>query len=114
MSTSARLRCAYGTAATGSRWCCCTAIRGRIQRGTGPLTGLFGREQRCRRPCVSWQGEGRVFELRLSDAEPCGLDACLATVAYAELSKDGRDVVIDRLLGDDEALGDLRVAESRW
>ena len=55
-----------------------------------------------------------MFELRLSDAEPRGLDACLAPVAYAELSKDGRDVVIDRLLRDDQAPGDLRVAESRW
>jgi len=70
-----------------------------------PLSSSVGREQRRRWPCVSSQGEGRTFELRLSDPEPRGLDACLASAAYAELAEDGRDVVIDGLLSDDEGPG---------
>lgn len=54
-----------------------------------------------------------MVETRLADAEPRGLGACLAPVACAELPKHGRDVVVGSLLGDDEALGDVRVAESR-
>jgi len=70
-----------------------------------PLSSSVGREQRRRWPCVSSQGEGRTFELRLSDPEPRGLDACLASAAYAELAEDGRDVAIDGLLSDDEGPG---------
>jgi len=46
------------------------------------------------------------------DAEAYGLCARLAARADAELAKDCRDVVIDRLLGDEEPLGDVGVAMS--
>ena len=46
-----------------------------------------------------------MVEMWLADAEPRGLDACLAPVACAELPKHGGYVVIDSLLGDDKALG---------
>jgi hypothetical protein len=42
--------------------------------------------------------------------ESHGLGARLAASADAELSQDRRHVVVDRLLGHDEALGDLGVA----
>src|SRR4029453_5359278 len=46
------------------------------------------------------------------EPEPNGLGARLAARSDAELAQDRRDVVIDRLRGEDEALGDLRVAKT--
>jgi hypothetical protein len=40
------------------------------------------------------------------------LDACLRACMDTELAQNRRNVVVDRLLGDDEPLGDLRVAQA--
>src|SRR2546426_2762667 len=45
-------------------------------------------------------------------SEPRGLGACLTAGAHAELPEDRRDVVANRLLGEEEAFGDVCVAES--
>jgi hypothetical protein len=47
----------------------------------------------------------------LREPETDGLCARLAARADAELAQDRRDVVVDRLLGEEEPLGDLGVAE---
>ena len=50
---------------------------------------------------LSWIGE----------PESHGRGARLAAGADIELSQDRRDVMVDRFLGDDEPLGDLRVTQ---
>ena len=55
---------------------------------------------------------GRVDSLSWDrDAEANGRGAGLAAGAYVELSQDGRDVMADGLLGDEEAFADLGVAK---
>jgi hypothetical protein len=55
-----------------------------------------------------------VFDRRLPSLsekpKPQGLGTSLATATYVELAQHRRDVMIDRLLGHDQSLRDLRVA----
>jgi drug/metabolite transporter (DMT)-like permease len=51
-----------------------------------------------------------VLNVRSRDAEPLRLRSRLAPRSHAELAKDRRDVVPDRLLGQEEPLGDVGVA----
>ena len=46
------------------------------------------------------------------EAEPCRLGGRQPAVAHAELAEDRRDVVVDRLPGEEEPFGDLRVGQA--
>src|SRR5438445_10571290 len=56
----------------------------------------------------SWDRELPIFH---AEPEADGVCACLGARADVELAENRGDMVIDRLLGEDEPLGDLRVAE---
>src|ERR1700749_1480664 len=45
------------------------------------------------------------------EADSVGRGGRLASAAYVEFAQDRRDVMVDRLLGDEQSSGDLRVAQ---
>src|SRR5262245_4383617 len=77
-------------------------------RCTSPSGGLFAYPGDATRPYH--QRGRRVFRLELDDAAPEGDGHRLRAVAGSELAHDVLDVHLDRLFGDEEALGDVAVA----
>src|SRR3990172_9148826 len=61
-------------------------------------------------PCSLRQAPGLVILRR--QAEPRGFRARLAACTNTQLAEDGRDVVVDRLRGEEQPLRDVGVAEA--
>jgi hypothetical protein len=53
----------------------------------------------------------RSLPVFVDEAKPCGMGTRLQATAHAELAQDRRDVMTDRLLGENETIGDLGVAQ---
>src|SRR5436190_13516164 len=80
------------------------ALRVYLRRKT-----TFGPSAAHRERSPDW---GERLPILQRDPEPHGLGARLAAIAHVELAKDRRDMVVHRLLGDEQSGGDVGVTKS--